>query len=184
VISIWWRWIYHFHFSIYFCCLSEVWHSDLYKFGRSCGAGFSCRWYVSIQHHIKALQHTPPKYHDIICGWRCVKTWLFTICFGYRWSLTLMCLRNMPHYRIPNLTFCPDTHKEIYLARLEKGRGFLRFLLLYSWQLQLVSLKPWLWFWGLEYSSTLWVSHMYVKISYLCINASMLQKWAFRRRNN
>uniref|UniRef100_A0A0A9GKS5 Uncharacterized protein n=1 Tax=Arundo donax TaxID=35708 RepID=A0A0A9GKS5_ARUDO len=32
----------------------------------------------------------------------------------------------------------------IYLARKEKGRGCPPYLLLYSWQLGLVSLNPWL----------------------------------------
>jgi hypothetical protein len=43
----------------YFCCgLSEVLHSDLYKSDMSYGVAFSYCWYVSIQHYIKALQHT------------------------------------------------------------------------------------------------------------------------------
>lgn len=153
--------------------------SQISKSARSCGVGFSCCWCVSIQHHIKALQRTPPKHHNFICSWRCFKTWFFTACFGYIWQKCYLLKEHTP-FKIRKLTFCADTRKEIYLATLVKERGCRPYHLLYSWQLQLGSLKPQLWFWGLEYSSTLWVSPKYVRISYIFINATQT---GIRNRN-
>jgi hypothetical protein len=61
-------------------------------------------------------------------------------------QMTTYCyvLKDHTSFKICKLTFCVDTHKEIYQARLEKERGCRPYLLLYYWQLQLVSLKPWL----------------------------------------